>query len=123
MGSGRHFNRNNDLFFALSVVQFCTAKSSTGVCCRLRQGNSTPENLVDNIDIAMRNIRGSAPYWSRACLELIAMIKSLRPSSWFISFSCNNLNWPGLLEALCVADGQENVNISELTFGKKSKFS
>lgn len=56
MGCDQRFNRNVYLFFALSCVEFYRAKLSVGVCCRLRQGDSTPENLVDNIHLVMRNI-------------------------------------------------------------------
>ena len=47
------------------------------------------------------------------------MIKGLGPPSWFISFTCNDSNWPDLLEASCGTDRQENVNTGELMFERK----
>ncbi|KAF9800375.1 hypothetical protein SFRURICE_015885 [Spodoptera frugiperda] len=57
----------------------------------------------------MRNIRGSAAYWKRCCAELIAMVRSLGPPTWFLTFSCNDLNWPDMIKALLVADGRPDA--------------
>lgn len=68
--------------------------------CGLRQaqGEQTPEGLVDNIHLTMRNIRGSASYWRKCCSELIAMVRTLGPPSWFLTFSCNDLHWPDMIK-------------------------
>lgn len=65
MSSDKRFNRNEYLFYALSIVEYFRAKSSVSVSCMMRQGHGeqTPQGLVDNMHLTMRNIRGSAAYW------------------------------------------------------------
>lgn len=106
MGHDTRFNRPDYLFFVLSVVEYFRAKPSMSVACRIRQGENTPQVLVDNMHLTMRNTRGSASYWKRRCSELIAMVKSLGPPAWFVTFSCNDLNWGDMLKALLIADGR-----------------
>ncbi|CAB3226548.1 unnamed protein product [Arctia plantaginis] len=75
MSLDKRFNRNDYLFFALSIVEYYRAKSSVSVSCRMRQGQGeqTPQGLIDNMHLTMRNIRGSASYWQKCCSELTAM--------------------------------------------------
>lgn len=56
MGDDSRFQRNDYLFFALSIVEYFRAKSSVSVSCRMRQGENTPQGLVENIHLTMRNI-------------------------------------------------------------------
>lgn len=79
MGADTRFQRHDYLFYALSVMEFYRAKQNVGVVLRLRQGESRPENLVENIHLNMRNMRGSNAYWQSACSNLIAMVKNLGP--------------------------------------------
>ncbi|KAF9817320.1 hypothetical protein SFRURICE_010779 [Spodoptera frugiperda] len=109
MGKDNRFKRNDYLFFALSVVEYFKAKASVSVSCRMKQGEHTPQGLVDNMHLTMRNIRGSAAYWKRCCAELIAMVRSLGPPTWFLTFSCNDLNWPDMIKALLIADGRPDA--------------
>ncbi|KAG7299154.1 hypothetical protein JYU34_017689 [Plutella xylostella] len=109
MSNDPRFQRNDYLFFALSVVEYFRAKASVSVSCRMKQGEHTPQGLVDNMHLTMRNIRGSAAYWKRCCSELIAMVRSLGPPTWFVTFSCNDLNWPDMIKALLIADGRPDA--------------
>ncbi|XP_022817720.1 uncharacterized protein LOC111350390 isoform X1 [Spodoptera litura] len=121
MSNDRRFHRNDYLFYALSVVEYYRAKSSISVSCRMRQaqGEQTPQGLVDNIHLTMRNIRGSASYWRKCCSELIAMVRTLGPPSWFLTFSCNDLHWPDMIKALLIADNRSIHEIDEITFEMK----
>lgn len=121
MSNDRRFHRNDYLFYALSVVEYYRAKSSISVSCRMRQahGEQTPQGLVDNIHLTMRNIRGSASYWRKCCSELIAMVRTLGPPSWFLTFSCNDLHWPDMIKALLIADNREINEMDQLTFEMK----
>ncbi|CAG9094543.1 unnamed protein product [Plutella xylostella] len=121
MGSDKRFHRNDYLFFALSVVEYFRAKSSVSVSCRMRQGNGerTPQGLVENMHLTMRNIRGSASYWRRCCSELIARVRSLGAPTWFMTLSCNDLNWPDMIKALIIADGGDLSNTEALSFSER----
>ncbi|XP_076397900.1 uncharacterized protein LOC143266155 [Megachile rotundata] len=81
----------------------------------------TPQRLVDNVHLTMRNIRGSVSYWKRCCSELIAMVRSLGPPTWFATFSCNDLNWPDMLKALHLSDGRPITDFENLTFADRLK--
>jgi len=63
IGSDRRFQRTDYIFFALSIVEYIRAKASVSVSCRMRQEDHTPQGLIDNMHLIMRNIRGSASYW------------------------------------------------------------
>lgn len=73
------FQRNDYLFYSLSVMEYYRARQNVGVCLRLRQGNNRPEGLVQNLHINMRALRGSNAYWQTACSGLIAMVRNLGP--------------------------------------------
>ncbi|PZC74948.1 hypothetical protein B5X24_HaOG206881 [Helicoverpa armigera] len=121
MSADKRFNRNDYLFYALSVVEYFRAKSSVSVSCRMRQGHGqqTPQGLVDNMHLTMRNVRGSASYWQKCCSELIAMVRTLGPPTWFLTFSCNDLNWPEMIKALLIADGRDINDAECLTFPER----
>ena len=118
MGSDNRFQRNDYLFFALSIVEYFKAKACVSISCRMKQGEHTPQNLVDNMYLTMRNIRGSAAYWKKCCAELIAMVRSLGPPTWFVTFSCNDLNWPDMIKALLIADGCPDA-VEDLPFDER----
>ncbi|KAH9629622.1 hypothetical protein HF086_003092 [Spodoptera exigua] len=121
MSNKRRFNRNEYLFYALCIVEYFRAKSSVSVSCRMRQGHGehTPQGLVDNMHLTMRNIRSSASYWQKCCSELIAMVRRLGPPTWFLTFSCNYLNWTDMIKALIIADGRDIVDAEHLTFSER----
>lgn len=119
MGSDKRFHRTDYLFFALSVVEYYRTKSSVSVSCRFKKGEGTPQGLVDNIHLTMRNIRGSAAYWKRCCAELIAMVRSLGAPTWFATFSCNDLNWEDMTKALLIADGRFDIEPEELSYQER----
>ncbi|CAG4975814.1 unnamed protein product [Parnassius apollo] len=89
--------------------------------CWMRQGHGeqTPQGLVDNMHLTMRNIRGSASYWQKCCSELIAMVRTLGPPTWFLTFSCNDLNWPDMIKALLIADGRDIDDVDRLSFPER----
>lgn len=74
MGEDPRFQRNDYLFYALSVMEFFRARQNVGVVLRMRQGNNRPEGLVENLHLNMRSLRGSNAYWQRACSDLLAMV-------------------------------------------------
>ncbi len=51
----------------------------------------------------MRNLRGTAAYWSAASREVFAMIRHLGPPTFFITLSANDMGWDDL--ALVLRDG------------------
>ncbi|KAI8423307.1 hypothetical protein MSG28_014329 [Choristoneura fumiferana] len=87
----------------------------------MRQGENLPENLVQNIHLNMRSMRGSNAYWQNACSNLIAMVKNLGPPTWFLTLSCNDLNWDDMLKALLISAGRPNESPSNLSFSDRQK--
>ncbi|CAG5023196.1 unnamed protein product [Parnassius apollo] len=59
MSIDKRFNRNDYLFYALSIVEYFRAKSSVSVSCRMRQGHGeqTPQGLVDNMHLTEKYSR------------------------------------------------------------------
>lgn len=102
-------------------MEFYRAKQNVGVVLRMRQGENRPDNLVENIHLNMRNMRGSNAYWQSACSNLIAMVKNLGAPTWFLTLSCNDLNWDDILRSLLIAAGRPDENPNDLNFNDKQK--
>jgi len=115
------FQRNDYLFCSLSFMEYYRARQNVGVCLRLRQGNNRPEGLVQNLHINMRALRGSNAYWQTACSDLIAMVRNLGPPQWFLTLSCNDLNWKDVLQACLIAAGRNGENIDNLQFDERQR--
>jgi len=115
------FQRNDYLFYSLSVMEYYRARQNVSVCLRLRQGNNVPEGLVQNLHINMRALRGSNAYWQTACSGLIAMVRNLGPPQWFLTLSCNDLNWKDILQACLIAAGRKGEDIDHLSFNEKQR--
>lgn len=47
------------------------------------------------------------------------MIKTFGPPTWFITLSCNDLNWNDILEVLIRAGRRHDVNLNELSFEER----
>ena len=48
----------------------------------------------------MTQIRGTLDYWKRFQYEVLAMIKQLRCSNFFLTLSCANLKWKKIPETI-----------------------
>lgn len=88
------------------------------MCGRLYQ-NGVESNAVQNVHLVMRNIRGTRSFWHKAFTDLMAMIKNLGPPHFYITLSCNDLNWPDILKALLMAGSRTDFPITELSFSEK----
>ncbi|CAG4958798.1 unnamed protein product [Colias eurytheme] len=119
MSNDKRFQFNEYIFYALSLVELCKAQQNVSVCGRLRQDGAEPTDVVQNVHLVMRNIRGTSAYWHKAYTDLLAMVKNLGPPHWYLTLSCNDLNWPDMLKALLVADGRPNFSFEDLTFLEK----
>ena len=48
----------------------------------------------------MNTLKGTPAYWKRFQLEVLAMIKQLGLPTFFITLSCADLRWHGLIEII-----------------------
>ena len=48
----------------------------------------------------LKNIRGSPPYWQKMFYELLAMIRTLRILTWFLTLSAADMKWPEVIKAI-----------------------
>lgn len=55
-------------------------------------------------------------YWYTAYIQLLAMVRTLGSPTWYLTFSCYDLNWTDILKVLLEADNRGNVSVDELTF-------
>lgn len=116
MGDDDRFQRNDYLFHTLSIVEQYRAQQNVSVLLRMRQNADRPDGLVENIFLNMRSIRGSNAYWRSALYDLLATVRNLGPPQWFITFSCNDLNWNDMRKALLIAANRPNHDPQTLTF-------
>ena len=72
------------------------------VCGKKIQHNN---EMVEDVHLYVKNLRGSLAYWSSAMSELIAQIRCLGPPHYFITLSCNDLHWEDMIIAMLIADG------------------
>ncbi|GFT03662.1 helitron_like_N domain-containing protein [Nephila pilipes] len=68
------------------------------------------EGAIDDVHLQMRCFRGSSAYWRIAMNELITFIKRLGPPTWFITLSCNDLDWLDRRKALLIANKRPHVD-------------
>lgn len=112
MGSDPRFQTSDYLMYALSMFEFLRANSNISVCGKKLRQNG---NVVDNLHLYVKNLRGSGAYFTDCVKELTTMVTQLGPPTFFMSFSSNDLNWTDLRSALLIADDQPNKNPIELT--------
>lgn len=119
MSQDKRFQSVEYLFFALSLVELYKAQQNVSVCGRMRQDGAEPTNVVQNVHLVMRNIRGTYSCWHKAFTDLMAMVRNLGAPHFYITLSCNDLHWPDILRALLVTDGRPDFPVSDLTFAEK----
>ena len=113
MGKDLRFQRNDYLFYALSMYESLRVESNVSVCGKKIKFNN---EMVEDVHLYIKNMRGSGSYWKNALNELLAQIKFLGPPHYFLTLSCNDLHWNDMIRALLNADGKpdeppENVTI------------
>ena len=55
----------------------------------------------------MRDIRGTTAYWQSARIQLFAMLCTLGPPTFFITFSADDLHWKDLMIVLARCSGRD----------------
>lgn len=85
MSHYQRFQNSEYLFYAISTVQLYKARQNVSVCGRLRQDGVEPRDLVQNVHLVMRNIRGTQSYCHKAYTDLLAMVKNLGPPHYYIN--------------------------------------
>ncbi|GBN03577.1 hypothetical protein AVEN_155669-1, partial [Araneus ventricosus] len=111
LGSDTRFQRTDHLFYALSMFEYLRVQSTISACGRAIQGQ---KGVVEDLHLHLKNLRGSASYWRTAHNEFIAFIRCLGPPTWFITLSCNDLNWLHMRKAFLIADGRPDEDPSQL---------
>ncbi|GFU38688.1 ATP-dependent DNA helicase [Nephila pilipes] len=107
VGQDTRFQRTDYLFYALHMMEYDRIRSTINTCGKKIRGK---EGAIEDVHIQMRSIRGSSAYWRTAMNELIAFIKCVGPPTWFITLSCNDLNWLDMRKALLIADKRPGVD-------------
>lgn len=106
LGSDLRFQRTDYLFYALSMFEFYKINANLGVFAKKIQLNN---QMVQDINMYVKNLRGSAAYWRNALNELIGQIRCLGPPHYFLTFSCNDFHWSDMIEAMLAAN-KDNRN-------------
>jgi hypothetical protein len=118
LGDDLRFQSKEYLFYALSMKEFHNVKSMISTCAKKIEGQ---HGKVEDVHLIMQNLRGSAAYWRSALNNLIAQIRCLGPPTYFVTFSCNDLNWKDMRKALLYADGRANENTEDLSINDVQK--
>ena len=80
----------------------------------LKSEKSQQELLYDTKAFQwMKNIRGTPAFWRKELQEGLAMVRTLGPPTWFVTFSAAEYHWPEIIQAVCTEYG-ETVSISEV---------
>ena len=99
-------------------------KKDIGICMKMRKGFSdtgpglpttaadvrsrnTDPDILQNLYMFMKNIRGTVAYFRNALYDLLAMFRCLGPPTLFMTLSADDLHWPELgmlLENLSYAE-------------------
>ncbi|GBN45014.1 hypothetical protein AVEN_56210-1 [Araneus ventricosus] len=92
------------------MFEYPRVQSTINACGRAIQG----QGVVEGLYLHLKNLRGSASYWQTAHNELIAFIRCLGLLTWFITLSCNDLNWLHMRKAFLIADGTPDEDPSQI---------
>ncbi|GFU30748.1 ATP-dependent DNA helicase, partial [Nephila pilipes] len=107
VGQDTRFQRTDYLFYALHMLEYDRIRSTINTCGKKIRRK---EGTIENVHLQMRSIRGSSVYRRTAMNELIAFIKCVGPQTWFITLSCNDLNWLDMRKTLLIADKRPDVD-------------
>jgi hypothetical protein len=118
LGTDKRFQRIDYLFFALSYFEYERVKATINACAKKVRGQ---DGAIEDVHLTTKNLRGTAAYWRSAQLDLISQIRCIGPPTWFITMSCNDLNWLDMRMALLIADGRPNVDPSSISIGEAQK--
>ena len=74
-------------------------------------------DVRENCYSFMRDIRGTAAYWQSARIQLFAMLRTLGPPTFFITFSADDHHWKDLMVVLASCSGRNisNEQVDELS--------
>ncbi|GIY41783.1 helitron_like_N domain-containing protein [Caerostris darwini] len=106
LGRDTRFQRNDYLFYALFKFEYLLVKSTIIACGRKIVSK---HGMVDDIHLYLKNLRGSAAYWKTAHNELIGQIRCLGLTHYFLTFSCNDLNWLDMRKALLIDPNELDI--------------
>ena len=87
-------------------------KASIAACGKKIRGQY---GMVDDVHLYIKNLRGTGAFWNSALHELLARIRCLCPPQYFVTLSCNDINWIDIRKALLVADKRLNVDPKSLS--------
>ena len=115
--------------YASEVKQVC---GNQGMALRIKRGKTTQGQKInagmlknsskvaelihqDNIMKFLQNVRGSPSYWRKELYEAFAMLKTFGIPSLFMTFSCADMQWPEIVQAIYATEGKP---LSESEFAK-----
>ena len=111
------------LMYAVNHYEQKSLLSTVGIHMRKKKPGHTPsitnanisslENLAEiqkNSYMFMKNIRGTAAYWSEVLYKLLAMVKSLGSPTIFLTLSADDNHWPELAMLFKDTTYEEAVN-------------
>ncbi|CAG5041968.1 unnamed protein product [Parnassius apollo] len=90
LGDDRRFQRNDYLFYALSLFEYYRVKSTISAC-----GNKirNQEGYIEDVHLYIKNLKEYDAYRRAAALnDLLAQTRTLGPPTYFLTFSSNDLN-------------------------------
>ena len=117
--SGRFATNPEYLFFAQFIVEQKKVSDSKNIALKKVQGQSVTasqvgsntqilQNLIsqDQAYLFLRQIPGSPPYWQKFIPVVVAMIKQIGITTWFMTLSRADLRWPELFQIVARTKGK-----------------
>ena len=116
----RRFATNPEYLFLHSLLQNkkkvsdsinIALKKIYGQCVTAREIRSDVNKLKslvchDQAYLFFKPNSGTLPYWQKFMYEVIAMVKQLGISTWFMTLSCAGLRWPELFLIIARTQGK-----------------
>jgi len=118
LGKDKRFWNVMYLFYALAIYEYLKMQATVNLCGKRIDGSHGPP---DDVHTYLKNMRGTGAYWNTACHELCDIIKSIGPPHYFVTFSCNDLNWADMRKALLIADGKPNEDPEGINFNEAQR--
>ncbi|KAG5872171.1 hypothetical protein JTB14_010732 [Gonioctena quinquepunctata] len=94
------------------MLEFYRVKSVIAACARRVEGENG--NRIEDLHLYLKNLRGSAAYWCSALSNLLAGKRCSEPPNYFITLSCNDLQWKDMKKVLLMTDGREHIDPDDI---------
>ncbi|GFU45500.1 helitron_like_N domain-containing protein [Trichonephila clavipes] len=105
--------RASDTHCKACVIESGSLDDLVRVCKHATGSVEDQDDKVEDV-LYLKILTGTAAYWRTALNELLVQIRCLGLPTYFLTFSCNDINWLNIRKSLFIADERPMDNPQDL---------